>query len=155
MRYGAQTAGLPRPLSSLLTQLRNGQSHLAADRYRARVVASDRCECGSPETVSHFLLSCPLYRPQRRALAAAVGPHFRNLPLLLTAPEVVRHTLAFVLATGRFSRYHTRFEASDGGGKAAKGREEKAKGGRATIAGGGRGRGGVRAGMVRMGASLK
>ncbi|GAA6006002.1 hypothetical protein JCM10207_007303 [Rhodosporidiobolus poonsookiae] len=84
---------LPRPLSSLLTQLRTSHSHLLADRFRSRLCDSDRCECGAPETLHHFLLACPLYRIARRDLAAAVGPHFRNLPLLLTAPEAVPHTL--------------------------------------------------------------
>ncbi|GAA5900306.1 hypothetical protein JCM6882_002302 [Rhodosporidiobolus microsporus] len=124
---------LPRPVSSLLTQLRNSHSHLLADRFRARVASSDRCDCGGAETVAHFLLSCPLHATHRRELAKAVGPHYRNLPLLLTAPDAVPHTMAFVLATGRFSRYHTRYSpretkrAAEGGGASQGGGGRTAK----------------------------
>ncbi|GAA5981420.1 hypothetical protein JCM11641_004757, partial [Rhodosporidiobolus odoratus] len=103
---------LPRPLSSLLTQLRNGHSHLLADRFRSRTSSSDRCACGNaPETLSHFLLSCPLYRSPRFDLAKAVGTHYQDLSFLLTSHTAIPHTLAFVLATERFSRYHVRFSA--------------------------------------------
>ncbi|GAA5848396.1 hypothetical protein JCM8547_004502 [Rhodosporidiobolus lusitaniae] len=95
---------LPRRLSSLLTQLRDGHSHLKADRYRSRVSPTDRCECGAPETLSHFLLSCPLYRRQRAVLAQQVGPQFRDVARLMSDPLVVPFVLEYCMATERFSR---------------------------------------------------
>ncbi|GAA5976446.1 hypothetical protein JCM11641_006013 [Rhodosporidiobolus odoratus] len=115
---------LPRPLSSLLTQLRNGHSHLLADRYRSRTSPTDRCECGNaPETLSHFLLSCPLYRAQGSDLAKSVGTHFRDISFLLTSHTAIPHTLAIVLATERFTRYHFRLSVKSK-------EEEKTKSGR-------------------------
>lgn len=50
---------LPRPLTSLLTQLRSGHSFLHVDLYRSKRSLTDRCFCGAREDLSHFFLSCP------------------------------------------------------------------------------------------------
>ncbi|GAA5853972.1 hypothetical protein JCM8547_008175 [Rhodosporidiobolus lusitaniae] len=104
---------LPRRLSSLLIQLRNGHSHLKADRYRSRVCPTDRGENGAPENLSQFLLPCPLYRRQRAVLAQQVGPQFRDVARLMSDPLVVPFGLAYCMATERFSRYHTRWEGRE------------------------------------------
>ncbi|GAA5878304.1 hypothetical protein JCM8547_006229 [Rhodosporidiobolus lusitaniae] len=103
---------LPRRLSSLLTQLRNGHSHLKADRYRSRISPTDRCECGAPETLSHFLLSCPLYRRQRAVLAQQV-PQLRDVARLMSDRLVVPFVLEYCMATERVLRYHTRWEGRE------------------------------------------
>ena len=100
-------SSLPRPLSSILTQLRTGRSHLHADLYRTRCHPNDKCECGARETRQHYLLSCPLYTHQRRLLHQHFKEDATDITSLLTDPSRIHHTLAFILDTGRFPRYHS------------------------------------------------
>ena len=69
--------------NSLLTQLRVGRSHLNAHKFALGLSETDRCTCGRPETVSHFLSYCILYQEQRHALNARlcqILPNYNLLP---------------------------------------------------------------------------
>ncbi|KAJ6537777.1 hypothetical protein B0H19DRAFT_874039, partial [Mycena capillaripes] len=57
---------LSRPQCSVLTQLRTSHIGLNAFHYRFHLAPSPECQlCLVPETVPHYLLSCPCYRRQR------------------------------------------------------------------------------------------
>lgn len=103
--------GLWRRHSSLLTQLRTGRSHLKADLHKTRSWPNNRCECGLPETRRHFFFECALYEEQRGRLVHAVGPDAYDLSSLLSDPKNLPHTLAFVISTRRFPRYHQELKA--------------------------------------------
>ena len=141
---------LPRALSSLLTQLRTGHSHLAADRYRRLPSSSDRCECGEAETLAHFVLDCPLHRGPRRVLVDALGPLAHNLPFLFTAREAIAHTLRFVVATGRFPRYHVAEARLAEVGAATSGEEGARAGGSRGGARGRKGKAKTKAGVAQV-----
>lgn len=98
---------LPRPLSSLLTQLRSGHSYLNADLFRSKRSPTDLCLCGAREDITHFFLSCPFFATQRQQLTNSLGPLANNLPFLLSSPQAIPHTLRYVVSTGRFPRYHS------------------------------------------------
>jgi hypothetical protein len=109
-------SGLPRCLSSLLTQLRTGRSHLRADLYRTRSWPTDRCDCGTCETHQHFFLACPLFSSQCAAVYRAFGADALDLCALLTDSSRIHHTLHFIMDTGRFPRYHSEVPTRGGGG---------------------------------------
>ena len=71
------------------TCLRLGMSQLSAHLFPFGFVESPRCSCGvTHETVSHYLLDCPLYAAQRERLLVAIrnviAPtlHPATLPIL-------------------------------------------------------------------------
>ena len=109
--------------NSLLTQLRVGRSHLNGHKFALGLSETDKCICGRPETVSHFLINCLIYHEQRHALNARlcqILPNYNLLPdklkmkVLLEGINLhsdepdsrnVRITLAvqcFILQTKRF-----------------------------------------------------
>jgi len=117
---------LPRPLTSLLTQLRSGHSFLHADLYRSKRSLTDRCFCGAREDLSHFFLSCPYFATQRKQLVSSLGPLATNLPYLLSSPYAIPHTLRYTVSTGRFPRYHSnKILSREKKGKAAKAQKNK------------------------------
>ena len=79
MPYKAATlrlrADLPKPYSSLLTQIRTGKIGLAAFLHQRRVpgVDSPACPCGWRwETAKHIILNCPRFTQQRWQLRQQV-----------------------------------------------------------------------------------
>ncbi|KAJ7704988.1 hypothetical protein B0H17DRAFT_874423, partial [Mycena rosella] len=57
---------LTRPQCNVFTQLRTSHIGLNAFLYRFHLAPSPDCPlCLVPETMSHFLLTCPLHRRQR------------------------------------------------------------------------------------------
>jgi hypothetical protein len=98
--------GLSRPQCSILTQLRTGHIGLNAHLFRFHLAPSPDCAlCFVPETVSHFLLACPLYHRARRALITRLGTARLSLRLLLSSKAEHKPTLDFVRDTARFPRY--------------------------------------------------
>jgi len=49
---------LRRSTWSLLNQFRTGQGHCAANLHKWRMAASDKCQCGEVQTMSHIVESC-------------------------------------------------------------------------------------------------
>jgi hypothetical protein len=98
--------GLSRPQCSVLTQLRTGHIGLNAFLYRFHLGPSPDCSlCLVPETVSHFLLSCPKLRRQRLELIRKVGTARLSLRLLLGVKSDPKPVLALARDSGRFPRY--------------------------------------------------
>ncbi|KAJ7120480.1 hypothetical protein C8R43DRAFT_825024, partial [Mycena crocata] len=58
--------------------------------------------CLVPETVSHYLLACPLYRRQRLDLIIRIGTARLSLRRLIAAKADPKPVLTFVRATARF-----------------------------------------------------
>ncbi|KAL8280739.1 hypothetical protein RQP46_006743 [Phenoliferia psychrophenolica] len=97
--------GLPRRLSSLLTQLRTGRSHLRAHLFKTHVASDPLCDCGALETTAHFFLECTLYETERAHLRTEIAPDKLGLALLLSQRKHVRATLRFAIDSGRFPRF--------------------------------------------------
>lgn len=121
--YGA----LSSAEASILIQARTGWSKLNASLHAMRVADSADCECGrTPETTRHVLLECSQWHDLRTTFRAEVGQHWNDLSFvlggwsprrdlltnkLIFGPrekwranlKVVRATLRFLAATGRFS----------------------------------------------------
>ena len=60
-------------------------------RYKLDPVPSSKCNCGHAETVEHFLLQCPLYKPARNTmelnLIRSTGLYNLDLQTLLGIEE--------------------------------------------------------------------
>ncbi|KAJ7243846.1 hypothetical protein B0H12DRAFT_1022901 [Mycena haematopus] len=111
--------GLSRPQCSVLTQLRTGHISLNAFLYRFKLgfrpgpghhyfklAPSPLCpHCPVPESVPHFLLSCPAHHTHRLRLMTRRGTARLTLRSLLSAKNDAAAVLAFVRDTGRLPRY--------------------------------------------------
>ncbi len=94
---------LSRRQQSLLVQLRTG--HIGLNHHlhrigRALVPDCPHCE-GVSETVVHFLLKCPNYSDERKALQPARRE--RSVAELITNPGAFKWVLSYVDATRRLS----------------------------------------------------
>ncbi|KAJ7175235.1 hypothetical protein C8R43DRAFT_873266, partial [Mycena crocata] len=88
------------------TQLRTAHVGLNAFLYRFHLAPSPDCPlCRVPETVPHFLLSCPRYQRERLALIMRIGTARLSLRRLLSVQVDPKPVLAFVRDTGRLPRY--------------------------------------------------
>lgn len=82
-----KSAELYRQLSSaeaaILTQLRTGKTFL--NEYLHKIKASDTalCDCGSVESIAHFLFACRRWRQQRTQLRQQHGQRFGELSYAL------------------------------------------------------------------------
>ncbi|KAK6972214.1 hypothetical protein R3P38DRAFT_2418296, partial [Favolaschia claudopus] len=94
-----------RQSASIITQLRTGHIGLNAFLHRIHAVDSPNCpRCGTPETVSHFLLSCPRFRDARHILRTTLKKPL-SLRLLLGSPAHTSSLLQFIQSTKRFPLY--------------------------------------------------
>ncbi|KAJ6449489.1 hypothetical protein C8R45DRAFT_753748, partial [Mycena sanguinolenta] len=85
-----------------LTQLRTGHIGLNAHLHRFGAAPSPLCShCAIPETVPHYLLSCPGYRRQRLQLIVRLGTARLSLKRLLAAKSDHKAVLAYVRDTLR------------------------------------------------------
>ncbi|KAJ7182754.1 hypothetical protein C8R43DRAFT_818761, partial [Mycena crocata] len=83
-------------------QLRTSHVGLNAFLYRFHLAPSPDCPlCLVPETVPHFLLSCPRFRRERLTLIMRLGTARLSLHRLLSAKSDPRPVLSFVRDTGR------------------------------------------------------
>lgn len=91
-------------------RLRLECSSLNQHLFAKNIVDSPLCSCGSTETSSHFLLSCPKYRELRERYLLPL-PHPLSVTTLLNgiseAPvevndRIFKHVQLFILATNRF-----------------------------------------------------
>jgi hypothetical protein len=70
--------------------------------YRFNMVDNPACECGhQKETVQHYLLQCPKYEEQHKALTVKVGPRNMRVEKLLGNLCYVKHALKYEEETGR------------------------------------------------------
>jgi ribonuclease HI len=97
---------LSRRAASILIQLRSG--HIALNVYlkKIKAMSTPLClQCGSPETVAHFLLHCHRFVAQRRLLRQKAGRAANSLPQLLSNPKIIPHTLRYIAQTRRLKDY--------------------------------------------------
>ena len=57
-----------RTTETALARLRSGHAGVAQHLFRFQLVQSPLCTCGELETISHYVLLCPVYNIQRNNL---------------------------------------------------------------------------------------
>ena len=101
-----------------LTQLRTGYSCLNEYRYKTNQHITSHCQCGEPETVEHYLCSCPLQEKHRRqlrkTLSEELGLRVLDAQTLLEFEDdednkgwretIVRELGTYIALTNRFQR---------------------------------------------------
>ena len=93
-----------RDTAATIAQLRTGHCGLNHYLHRFGINGSPYCECGyGKETVEHYLLECRNYKEPRKKLREAVGTGKMKVGILLGDPTEIKHTMAYVKATGRLS----------------------------------------------------
>ncbi|TFY62485.1 hypothetical protein EVJ58_g3830 [Rhodofomes roseus] len=104
-KFSKLVAPLPRRHASLLIQMRTGHAPLNHHLHRIRRSDTDRCPACHErrETVRHYLLECPEYKPQRDWLRREIGRRAGSLQHLLSKPDTIRPLFRFIHATGRFA----------------------------------------------------
>jgi len=95
-------AGLSRRQHSMIVHLRTG--HVGLNAHLKRIGKAESGDCphcvGQEETVTHFLLECPHYAMERRAMQRNHRTS-RSLVELLTNPDSFKKVAHFVDATQR------------------------------------------------------
>ena len=91
-----------RDTAATIAQSRTGHCGLNHYLHRFGINGSPYCECGyGKETVEHYLLECRNYKEPRKKLREAVGTGKMKVGILLGDPTEIKHTMAYVKATGR------------------------------------------------------
>jgi ribonuclease HI len=102
-------AGMPKAVSSILTQMRVEKIGLAGYLFAIKRAEEPACECEtSNQTVAHILEECPLYRKQRRRHFSK--PVLRDTTTILSDPRMAEKAANFMLSTGlldQFRHYKT------------------------------------------------
>ena len=103
----------------IISQLRTGYVRLNEYLHKCNLKDTDQCQCGSKESISHFLLDCPNYEPEReimrkRLFETCEIAHL-DLNLLLDAKQddeftdwrsyILTELENFVVGTGRFTTH--------------------------------------------------
>src|SRR5947207_9751527 len=92
-----------RHTATTIAQLRTGHCGLNLYLHRFGIAKSPHCKCGyGKENVEHYLMECKNYRVQRRKLRQDVGMGKMKMGILLEDPTMIKHTMAYIKATGRF-----------------------------------------------------
>jgi hypothetical protein len=74
---------LNRTAATILVQLRTKILRLNTYLSKINIADTDRCECGITETVPHFLVSCPRWKNERKAMKAAHRNRYWDLSYAL------------------------------------------------------------------------
>jgi len=109
----------PTPVAfKAICQLQTGYSCLNDYRKKVNQHPSNRCDCGEPETVEHYLFDCPLYDVPRQQLqlnlANRLGIWVMDVQILLEFDEdeyqkdwretIVEELEKFILESNHFSK---------------------------------------------------
>jgi ribonuclease HI len=70
-----------RPQETIMARLRIGHCGLNNHLYRFGLTGSPLCNCGVPESVTHYLLECALHNNHRLTLCNVLAPHSVNMTL--------------------------------------------------------------------------
>lgn len=87
--------GTKRELASSFYQLKFGHGYIRSYLYRLGHAENSNCRCGSAETTEHLLLSCKLFKEERRELQKQINSRL-SLSLLLHSTIGIAHTLSFL-----------------------------------------------------------
>ena len=82
-----------RPAQTCLARLRLGHCKLNGHCSRLDSSVSPLCDCGQPETVSHFLMDCPRYQLQRERMFHTISGFYDgviNEEVLLGSSSIPR-----------------------------------------------------------------
>ena len=91
-----------RILETVMARLRIGHCGLNAHLYKFGLHHTPFCECGLPETISHCLIDCEMYRQPRLRLRNLLGQHrlsfvLKNLLGGATCKAELQHRILVVL----------------------------------------------------------
>jgi hypothetical protein len=101
--------GTKRELASSFFQLKIGHGYLKSYLFRLGLASSNKCICGQVENPSHLLLSCLLYKEQRKSLKENMNVRALTLPLLLHTTTGIQSVLGFLKETSIATRrWHLR-----------------------------------------------
>ena len=101
----------------IISQLRTGYVRLNEYLHKCNLKDTDQCQCGSKESISHFLLDCPNYETKREIMRKRLFDTCRiahlDLNLLLDAKQddeftdwrsnILTKLENFVVGTGQFA----------------------------------------------------
>jgi len=87
-----------REITSAFYSLKLGHGYFNSYLKRFKKRDSSLCRCGSPQTPKHLLLSCRLYKKERKSLQECLQ-HRITLPLLLHTRAGIEATIAFIEST--------------------------------------------------------
>ncbi|OBZ69518.1 hypothetical protein A0H81_10498 [Grifola frondosa] len=105
-KYEKLIGKMPRRQANILFQLRTEHVPLQKHLHRIRRAESPICPAchAAPETVHHFLLTCPAHAHHRWThLDRALGRTGRSLSCLLNTSTAMKPLFSFINATGRLS----------------------------------------------------
>jgi ribonuclease HI/exonuclease III len=107
--------------AAVLAQMRSGYCRLNGYLHKIQAVDSGLCQCGAPETVSHFLLECSRWEGAREKLKEDIGPRAGEVSYLLGGYQneakdgeiskwtpnlqAVKRTIEFIQETGRLEEH--------------------------------------------------
>ena len=103
-RFRKIAQDLQHEQASLLVQFRTGHIPLQKYLHKIRKVSLPRCPACliQDETVHHYLLACPAYRPQRGQLERTMQWEARSISTLLANPKAFPHLFQYVNAMWQF-----------------------------------------------------
>jgi len=102
--YFNSIAKLPRKHTSIITQLITGHAPLNKHLHRIGKADTATCPCchKHEETITHFLLHCPVHQQARALMMAEIPVDEQNLAGFLATHENRKQLLNFVSRTTRF-----------------------------------------------------
>jgi hypothetical protein len=102
--YFNSIAKLPRKHTSIITQLITGHAPLNKHLHHIGKADSAACPCchEHEETITHFLLHCPVHRQARILMMAEISDNEQNLAGLFATHKNRKQLLNFVSQTTRF-----------------------------------------------------
>lgn len=102
---------LPRPLSTVIVQMRTGKIGLRHYLYQRGVpdMQDGDCRCGrATQTVRHVLLACPLFRNLRERYLVKPGGGLEgggDVKTILNTPGLAVRAAKFMLRTGLLGQF--------------------------------------------------
>nr|VWO96319.1 Uncharacterized protein [Ganoderma boninense] len=104
-KYMKSIKSLARRQAAVLFQLRCGHVPLNSHLYRIGRAPAPTCPAcgGAPETVLHYLLTCPAHSHARACYLSGMGRRGRDLSTLLGTPDAWQPLLRYVGATKRLA----------------------------------------------------
>jgi tubulin alpha len=103
--------GLPRPLSTVIVQMRTGKIGLRYYLYQRGVpdIQDGDCHCGrATQTVRHVLLACPLFRDLRQQYLTKPGGGLEgggDVKTILNSPKLAVRAAKSMLQTGLLGQF--------------------------------------------------
>ncbi len=91
--------GTTRRVASAFYQLKLGHGRFRDYLHRRGHADYEICWCGDPQTPDHLLLTCPLYKEERKKISEALKPSKITTRALMTTSRGIKATLEFITTT--------------------------------------------------------